>query len=52
MATLTCRTEGCWSADVPVDYCLAQLDMYTGEACTVATVACGACSQPITDIGA
>lgn len=50
MAILTCHTVDCASAGESVDYCLAQVDMYTGEACTVTTVACGACSQPITDI--
>lgn len=50
MAILTCRTDGCPSAGAAVEYDLRLVDMYTGEAITVTSVACGACSQPITDI--
>lgn len=52
MKTLTCRTEGCSKADVPVLLDLAPVDFDTGETVLVdlANVTCGACGQPITDI--
>lgn len=51
MSTVTCRTEGCGNADIPLEMDLRILDVAgqpTGE--MIENVICGACGEPITDI--
>lgn len=50
MSVVTCHTEGCENADIPIEMALSYVDFDTGETVTVDAVACGACGQPITDI--
>jgi hypothetical protein len=50
VATVTCRTEGCANADIPIDLTLTYVDDGTGETRTVDSVACGVCGQPIEDV--
>lgn len=50
MAIVTCHTEGCRSADVPVSVATTVTDEETGEERSVDGVVCGACGNPITDV--
>lgn len=50
MATLTCHTEGCGNADIPIEVNLTYVDSETGETVTVGSAICGACGQPIDDV--
>ena len=47
---VTCHTEGCRNADIPIDLTLEYEDE-EGLTRTVDAVACGVCGQPITDLG-
>lgn len=48
MATVTCHTEGCGNAEIPIELALtADLD---GEVVAAVVVHCGVCGQEITDI--
>ena len=49
MATLTCRTEGCFNQDKPLEYDLTYRDEQNRVQQT-ADVECGVCHEPITDI--
>lgn len=50
MSLVTCRTEACPSAGQPVRIDMFVTEEATGETWPVDMAACGACSQPITDI--
>lgn len=50
MATVTCRTEGCGNANIPLDLPLIWEDPDTGESMPLDAVMCGVCGQEITDI--
>lgn len=50
MATVTCHTEGCGNAGVPIELDLTFYNDETGETEVAGAVACGACSTPIEDI--
>lgn len=50
MSIVTCRNPDCVVVDRPVPMDLTFPDLDTGELRPVDVVACGACSQPITDI--
>lgn len=49
MTTVTCHTEGCANAGIPLDVSLSWTDD-AGDAHTVTEVICGPCGNPITDI--
>jgi hypothetical protein len=49
MAQVTCHTEGCDNAGIPLEVTLTYTDE-TGEVQTVAGVVCGVCGNPITDV--
>ena len=49
MATVTCHTEGCANADIPIHLDLTYRDE-TNMVRQITHVVCGVCSQPITDI--
>lgn len=49
MATLTCHTEGCGNAEIPIELELSWTDD-EGVAHTTDSAFCGACGNPITDI--
>ena len=48
MATVTCHTEDCGNAEIPIELNLTYEQ--DGEIVAVDGVACGVCGQPITDI--
>lgn len=50
MSIVTCHTEGCENAGIPLEMTLSGVDADTGDAWQVASVSCGPCGQPITDI--
>jgi hypothetical protein len=50
MSTVTCHTDGCPNADIPITIDLTHTDPDTGAFETVGSVICGPCGQPITDI--
>jgi len=50
MAVVTCHTEGCGNAGIPLDIGVSWEDEETGETEYVSAVVCGVCSQPITDV--
>lgn len=49
MTAVTCHTEGCLNAEIPIDLDLTWEDD-EGETHNVDAVVCGVCGQPITDI--
>ena len=49
MAAVTCRTEGCGNADIPIELTLVWTDE-GGQEHSIDQVTCGVCGQPITDI--
>jgi hypothetical protein len=49
MATVTCETENCGNAGVPIDIPLTWADD-NGETTPVDSVVCGVCGQEITHI--
>lgn len=50
MSLVTCHTEGCPNAEIPIELATSFVDEETGETVRVGSVTCGACGQPITDI--
>jgi hypothetical protein len=48
MATVTCHTQDCVNAEIPIDVGARPTDPETGAPVTY--VVCGACNQPITDV--
>ena len=48
-SVVTCHTEGCDNAGIPIPLRLTEIDA-AGVTQQIANVACGVCSQPITDI--
>lgn len=49
MAIVTCHTEGCGNAEIPIDVDNTYTDPETGETQTITAFACGVCGQSIGD---
>jgi hypothetical protein len=49
MSTVTCRTDGCMNAGIPLEMNL-EMDLGDGQIIYAVPVWCGPCGQEITDI--
>jgi hypothetical protein len=50
MSIATCHTAGCENDGVPIDVGDLTIEGMFGEPPTTASVSCGPCGQPITDV--